>query len=746
MIIESMGRRKVNIRYRNEDGERQHRIIEDVWHYCFVETEHAPLFDAASKEDGYLGVYGEKLTKLVVATPAQIRDVKAKADLFSVPTWEANVPYVNRAICDHLKSNFPIPYYDHRIWYLDCEWSPTTNKMRVIVVKDSFTNNEYVWFVNPALELTEEYSEFGDYQYDVPARGFPNERLMLVDFLRHMGQQDPDVITGWYVTGADVKQIIERCRLNGIEPRSLSPMNRLRYEFGDWAQPIVGRMCIDLMIATAKLWELKNGKLPGYKLDDVAFEILGERKIELPDGHDTYLSDLPLYVHYCRQDVRLLPKLDLKVNAINYYLALQHLVQCDIRTTPFITKMFTCLALQDSEWERRIPSRPQFDKVDYEGADIMEVAKGLYENVGILDVMAMYHSNAKQYNISWEMLDSATEDGVDCGNGTCFLPSNGKTGMLVRQMDNMTVLRNQFKEARRNAETGEERQRWDTMQYACKSLVASMYGVAGDSKYGLYHPEIAAAITHTSRQTLNKLKEEAEKQGLEVFYGHTDSVFVTMSSPEEGEEALREINDEMRPIEVQFEKWCERMLLIAKNRYAANVVWSDGVGHKDTLYIKGIEMKQSRMPVIMKDCMKDVIGGILSGESEKEVTESVTELILKVIEGEVEPANLCMKGKLEKNLSDYKVLSGPSAGAAWANEFLGKGYRKGSFFLVTLNNEGKYIAFDDPKEIEGKYTIGFKELAERFIVKKVMPYFNLMGWDSQPLFNTLRGLGSLTWI
>ena len=109
MIIESMGRRKVNIRYRNEDGERQHRIIEDVWPYCFVETEHAPLFDAASKEDGYLGVYGEKLTKLVVATPAQIRDVKAKADLFSVPTWEANVPYVNRAICDHLKSNFPIP-------------------------------------------------------------------------------------------------------------------------------------------------------------------------------------------------------------------------------------------------------------------------------------------------------------------------------------------------------------------------------------------------------------------------------------------------------------------------------------------------------------------------------------------------------------------------------------------------------------------------------------------------------------
>ena len=219
-----------------------------------------------------------------------------------------------------------------------------------------------------------------------------------------------------------------------------------------------------------------------------------------------------------------------------------------------------------------------------------------------------------------------------------------------------------------------------------------------------------------------------------------------MPSPEEGGEALYEINDEMRPIEVQFEKWCDRMLLIAKNRYAANVVWTDGVGHKDTLYVKGIEMKQSRMPAVMKECMKDVIGGILAGESQNVVTDNVTGLILKVIEGDIESTNLCMKGKLERNLSDYKVLSGPSAGAAWANEFLGKGYRKGSFFLVTLNDEGKYIAFDDPKEIEGKYNIGFKVLAERFIVKKVTPYFNIMGWDSQPLFNTLQGLGSLTWV
>ena len=46
-------------------------------------------------------------------------------------------------------------------------------------------------------------------------------------------------------------------------------------------------------------------------------------KVELEDGHDTWYSDPALYLHYCRQDVRLLPKIDEAVNALNYYTSLQ---------------------------------------------------------------------------------------------------------------------------------------------------------------------------------------------------------------------------------------------------------------------------------------------------------------------------------------------------------------------------------------------------------------------------------------
>ena len=744
MIVERGRGRAVHIRYRDQDGERQTLIERDCYPYCFVETADQDIFDAVYKEDGFTGLYGEKLTKLVVNDPQQIMEIQERADTYGVKTWEANIPYVNRVLADRTNPDDPIPNYDHRIWYLDCEWNPETNAMRVMVFHDNFTGKTECLYVNPNYDATASNRTPG--RRDAKGRlEFPNEESMLRNFLTRIGVADPDVITGWYVVGADIKIIAERLAAVGLSPNGLSPMKRFRYQFGDWSQPIAGINCIDLMIGFSKLWELKNGKLPGYKLDDVAEIALGEKKVALPDGHNTYHTDLDLYLDYAIQDVKLLPKLDAKVNVIGYYTGLQHLVQCDIRATPYITRMFTSLVLQDQKFLKRIPTKAQFERVDYQGADVIEVLPGLYKKRGILDVKAMYHSNAALHNISWETLHP---DGKDCGNGVWF--AQGGKGLLVRQMDRMTVLRDKYKKLKRD--DPDNAVRWDAMQYACKSLVASMYGVCGDAKYGMYHPQVADAITFTSRQTLKKLQDCAKEVGWNTVYGHTDSIFV------EGVEMdwerhvtatlhkIETINKKMYPIEVQFERYCNTMILMAKNRYAGNVVWTDGEWHDPTLYVKGIEMKQSRMPPVMKDAMQMVIEGILANRGKDYVQDNINNIVLKVISGDAEPKSLCMKGKLTKNISDYKVLSGPSAGAAWANEYLGKRYRGGDFFLTTIGEDGKYMAFDDPEEIKGLYKINYKEMADRFIVKKIQPYWEMMGWPTQPLFNMLEGKGNLVWL
>ena len=747
MIVERERGKTVLIRRRDPVTlERIEERISDVYPYCFVQTEVAPVVDCLAKKDGFKGVYGEDLTKLIFNDPYDVGQLKK-----SMKTWEANIPFVNRVLADKLTD---YPNYQHRVWYLDMEWSIHSEAITAITVLDSYTEKVFTWFVcndswttpgpvqiMPCVNHPEGLEEV---VFDTPALAFETEAEMLRHFVKHLNKHDPDVITGWYVVGADIQVLSKRLDKHDIGRKSLSPMNRHRYEYDDdWSQPIPGRLCIDLMGAFGKLYQMKNGKLPNMKLDTAAREALGEGKVALPDGHNTYYSDIGTYIDYNRKDVTLLPRLNAVNNTIEYFLAIQHIVQCDIRSTPYITKIFTILALRDKDFDLRIPSRPQFSKVDYQGADIMEPTPGVYENIAIFDVRAMYHSNVAKYGISWETI---SEDGEDIGNGLKF--DRGKPGLLERQMDHMTVLRDEYKEAMWAAENDEQRRRFDALQYATKSLVASMYGAAGDSRYGLYHPDVAAAITYASRNTLGELRRHCEDMGHDVIYGHTDSVFVKIPDPNIGYQTVNALNVVLAPIVTEFEKWCESVIIVAKNRYACKVVWSDGEEHPPSTYIKGIEMKQSRMPQVMKHSMTFVVEALLDGQTPQHISNHLVKTIDRVINKDYPWQELCMQGRLERDLSDYKVLSEARAGADWANRSLGKHYGKGSSFLVTLDSNENYIAFDDIADLRlaSHFTeLGYKAIAERFIVRKVEPYFILMGEDPIVLTNALNGLGAMAW-
>jgi len=763
MIVERLRGKNILIRYRDEYRNRQEMRIGDIHPYCFVKDSDAQFIECYYRQPGYKGIYGESLTKVVFGDPADVGKLKK-----DYQTWEANIPFVNRVLVD---KDLMIPNYEHRVWYLDMEWKTISGEITVITVHDTFSEKDYTWILSPDKKtfsdartimkaeherggktLSDDWKQYrklysmpcenhpdglGEIHFKTPALLFNDEKTMLEHFLSVLKKQDPDVITGWAVVWADIQQLAKRLKHNRLSPNSLSPLGRHRYDYGDWDQPIPGRLCIDLMDAWSRLWQLKNGKLPNQKLDTAAREALGERKNPLPDGHDTYYSDLGTYVDYNRQDVRLLSKLNSINNAIEHYLAVQHLVGCDFRATPFITKLFTVLALRDKEFKLRIPSKPQFEKEDYQGADIMEPVPGIYENIGIFDVRAMYHSNISKYGISWETID---ENGQDIGNGLCF--DTSKKGLLERQMDYMTELRDEYKSKMKSATTDIERRMYDSLQYATKSLVASMYGTAGDSRYGLYHPAVAAAITYTSRNTLGKLKDACEKRSYAVVYGHTDSVFVRVPSVSDGKELLEELNELLYPIVTEFEKWASYALIHRKNRYACNIQWPE-----EQIYIKGIEMKQSRMPQITKWSMGHVISMILKGQPDMLVRQSLLNVIEDIRDGVYSPIeDLFIRGKLDRDLDKYKVLSEARAAASWANKWLGKGYGEGSSFWVTLDSEGKYIAFDDPSEIEDIAEIGYKHIGQRFLLDKIKPYYHLAKYDFQVLLNEWEGKSSMEWL
>ena len=742
MIVERTKKNSVIVRYRDSDGKRQTTTYSSN-PFCYIEA--SSIGDLSQPftvlpDKGHMGLFGEPLRRVEFQSTEDLSNAAKK-----VKTWEANIAHSNRVL---VENNANIPMYEHRTWFFDMEWMMDSGQITIIVIEDSI-EGEYVLFTHPDYEAgyydmmpcanhPEGKSHIWSGKRDFKC--FNSEKEMLEDFARLLRRSDPDILTGWNVVNADCQQLFKRFKATGLDIRTLSPLRRVRYDFGEWAQPFAGINVIDLMITFKQLWALKNGQLPSMGLGAVSEYCLKETKVDLADGHDTYFTDIGTYLDYARQDVRLLPRLDSIVGALGYFTAIQHITQCDIRTTPYITKVFPVLALRDKHFKEKIPSKPQFEKVDYEGADIQEPVAGVYNNIGIMDIKAMYHSNIKKHNICWTTLD---KEGVDCGNGVKFAQKNG---LLGRQMDKMTKLRNEYKVLMKSAQTEHERKMYDSLQYATKSLVASMYGVAGDSKVGFYHPDIAAAITYTSRQTLFQLRDIANDLGCAVRYGHTDSIMCDIETPEKGLEVLRIVNERMHPIETEFEKWCDSFLIMAKNRYAASVKWTEGEYHSAQIYVKGIEMKQGRLPDCMKNALKTVIEGILLRGDTAQITSSLESLVSNIVDGVIPVEELCIKAKLKKNLSEYKVLGEARAGAQWANTHLGKGYRRDDYFLTTLNNKGEYIGFDHPREVEGIAQIGYRHLAERFIVDKVRPYYEVMGWNIIGLENALNGISKMTWI
>lgn len=745
MLVEQLRGRSVKVRFRDPvSDERQERTISSVRPYLFIESSAVGGQPRRwiSEEDGYRGVYGEPLTKLFFDLPG---DVRQFARDYHGLTWEGNIPWVNRVLADQPE---PIPHYRWRKAYLDGEWMVESGEITMLGLFDSYTERMFLWVQKPDeiepgkhqfIECKNHPEGKSRVTFDTPFMAFKDERSLLEHFVAHLNRLDPDIIVGWALQWADIQQIIKRMRACGLDPATLSPTRRIRYDFGDWDQPIGGRACLDLMTGFEKLWVLKNGQLASKGLGYVAEAALGETKVDLPDGHDTFFTDVGTYLDYNRQDVALLPRLDGLLNVSEHFISLAHAAQIRFQDTPHVTKLATGLFLRDPEFTDRIPSKPQFTKEEYQGADIQEPEPGVYRNVGIADVKAMYHSNAALHNISWDTLH---DEGKDCGNGACF--RQDRKGLLVRTMDNLTELRNRYKGLMKT--DPENRSTWDAMQNAMKHLVASLYGICGDSRYGLYHPQVAAAITFTSRQTLFKLRDVCEELGHTCRYGHTDSVFVDIESPEVGVALMVEVNRRMAPIITEFEKWCESFFISAKNRYAARVTWTDGAFHDPQTYVKGIELIQARMPTVMKNAMKTTLDGMLAGLPQSEVDAQLTGLIDRVLSGTVPPRDVFMRGKLKQNLDAYETLSGPSAGAAWANRHLGKGYRAGSEFMVAIDTQGQYIAFDTVSEIEGIATVDYREMVSRFVVKRVEALYATAGWSPQEVINAMNGVSGCEWL
>ncbi|RLN89408.1 hypothetical protein BBJ28_00003954 [Nothophytophthora sp. Chile5] len=320
----------------------------------------------------------------------------------------------------------------------------------------------------------------------------------------------------------------------------------------------------------------------------------------------------------------------------------------------------------------------------YAGGMVFAPKKGLYDNfVVLLDFMSLYPSIIREYNICFTTVDRQLNedqpgappsskkkkkskpvpqpqndevlddedidhdpDNVNASTDSDIPPlpsSSCDPGVLPAVIKRLLESRKQVKQQlkiEQKAGNVEKAILLDIRQKAIKLTANSMYGCLGFRFSRFYAKPIAALITSTGRQTLQRAKEVAEQEcGYDVIYGDTDSIMVD-SRTEKLDEAKRigreiqaQCNKHFKLLELEVDYIFKRILLLNKKKYAALVLKErpngDVAFDKD---VKGLDMVRRDWCVISKAVGNEILDFILSGNSRDDVVESIHEHLEQVAE------------------------------------------------------------------------------------------------------------------
>ena len=134
---------------------------------------------------------------------------------------------------------------------------------------------------------------------------------------------------------------------------------------------------------------------------------------------------------------------------------------------------------------------------------------------------------------------------------------------------------------------------------------------------------------------------------MKVVYGHTDSIYCTVDSIDEAQEACIKINEGVQklfpnvfdwsehPVQLEFEKFFESLGVgSTKNRNAGLISWKDGISLDEKEFVMtGFTAKRVSETTLSKDVQITTLKKWINGESKEMISQYLNDLYTKVISG-----------------------------------------------------------------------------------------------------------------
>lgn len=538
---------------------------------------------------------------------------------------------------------------------------------------------------------------------DVKYHHCKSEHELLKSFIKHFQKEGYDVLTGWNSNSYDIPSFINRVTFElGKEwADKLSPIGRI-YEktnpTGKFGMPskeyvIEGVSCLDYYVMYQKF---NLEKQESYKLDNIGEVELGINKVQ-HDGNlwELAKNDWYKFVDYCLRDVEILVKLDEKKGYISLLRFLAYTGLCDlenaIKTVPPMNGAIAIRARMRNEY---IPTfiRPV---TDYKapGGYVAEPRIGFAENIVSFDANSLYPSVMISLNLSpetkigrvekdgekikihhvsgriFEMTSENFKKFIDEEKAALtkagFLFSQKRKGLVPEFLDNLYSKRKEMKhkmlECRKKKDKIGE-QKFDTIQYAYKIHLNSLYGYMLNKYAPMGDEDIGTSVTTTGQAVIKKSNElfmnfireniDTTDENIQsaLIYNDTDSFYTSLKIFEKHGIKLKDgdkVSDDfyklcqnvedyvnsgitewakksLRSIDPRFvfkrESICDNGIFIGKKYYALHKLDEEGVAMNKFKYT-GVDVVKTTMPKKVKPYVKKVIEHMIMTQSLKDTNE-----------------------------------------------------------------------------------------------------------------------------
>lgn len=436
-----------------------------------------------------------------------------------------------------------------------------------------------------------------------------------------------------------------------------------------------------------------------FKLDSIAAALLGEGKdpFDAARTREAWENATPCdsgecgqcrrcLIKYCLKDTDLLRRIEDSTGFIELLFAVCEVTGAfpDSHGTNPGNFVENYLLRVGAELNHHFPTRwvGKDPEGQYDGAYVMKPPRvnGVERNVHVADFASLYPSIIRTWNMSPETLvDGRAEPLRETGQGACTTATKAvfatdSQGILPLALERIVKLRTKWKKLAGSLPPGtDEWKEADRRSKGYKIVANSFYGVIGSPMGRMYNRVVAEAVTQCGVFLIKLTMKEAEKQGMKVVYGDTDSLFVKGQTEEQFTEFVQWCNEDLYPrtlremgctenfIDLGYEKMFDRLVMTTAKKYAGSYVHYDGTRAtaESKPEIKGLEFKRGDTAKFAREFQEEVVYKLVGYK--EDAIEDPTDMIEvverwqdKILRQPLTLDEVQITKKLSKPIHEYK--------------------------------------------------------------------------------------------